>query len=172
MTREHAQVSHSHRTRALIDIKLARALGDVFSSKQLRRAFGDILMTGAMKTPTAHSQLIPFFRHRIPCRWPRNPLIKGGLKQTHQGGFGHPVSKQPDSIDVGWVMRWGDAVERLHRFQHTLVQSHASIYTVGHHGFESHSPKLGFASNITAVLQLLETILNRDRVIGYSLEPS
>src|SRR5580765_5367037 len=96
-------------------------------------------MAGSMEAPPPHSELIPFFAHRIPHRGLRHPLIKGSFEETYYRYLRHSLSEQPNAIDIGWVVRRGQTVEYLHRLQNIFIQPNATGYTTCHDGLEPHS---------------------------------
>lgn len=67
-------------------------------------------------------------------------------------------------------MRRGDAVKRLHRFQHAFVEANTTGDALCSHCLEADRGEVLLAFDVPGVLELGEALLNRFRIVAHALE--
>ena len=123
-----------------------------------------------MKSPAAHADVQPRFRHGVTLRGFGRELVKRRFKQRDERHARHPLREQFDAGDVRRIVRGREAVVIGHRLQHALVQPHAAGDIFGDDGFETDGAQFAFARNGIGIFQFCETILNRLGIIGDALK--
>ena len=170
MTRDNTQVGFAHWRRAAIDVKPACPLGHVIATEQFRRPLGNELMARAVKAPAPHPQLVPRLGHRVAHGCGGHPLVERRFKQADERDGWHPLSEEPNAGDVRRIVRRRDAVERFHRLNHALVESHAAGDAARHNGLEPDRCQVAFAFNVAGLFELEQAIPDGLRIISHALE--
>ena len=169
MTRHHPKRRAVHRRTGVVDVQVAGAVGHVFAAKQFCRAFRNELVARPVESPTSHPGLVPALRYGIAVRRLRRPLVKGGLKQTHQRHCRHLFREQPNAPDVWRIVRRRDEVAEFHRVDHVRRQFEATGAALGHDGLEAHRRKIRLGGDPATLFKLCQHLLNRLGMVGHPL---